>query len=81
MTTIKRILAVRPHGIENQFKNNNALIKLFQNRNFGLSCNRHAQESYKLVVAGGGCGGLAAASMFSRKLGPNAVAVIEPKTV
>ena len=39
------------------------------------------KDGYKVVVVGGGCGGMAAAHMFNRKLGAGNVVVIEPKSV
>ncbi|CAK9294034.1 unnamed protein product [Gordionus sp. m RMFG-2023] len=36
---------------------------------------------YKLVIAGGGSGGISAGSIFSRQLGKNQVAIIEPSLV
>ena len=69
----------------NSFESGSKAIRLLgasaQNRNFGSTSSCYAKDSYKLVVAGGGCGGLAAAAMFSRKLGPSEVAVIDPNTV
>ena len=50
-------------------------------RSFSSSKPQLKKDGYKLVIAGGGCGGLAVASMFNRKLGPGNVAVIEPKEV
>jgi len=38
-------------------------------------------SSFKLVVVGGGAGGLAVASQFATKLPPNALAIIEPREV
>lgn len=35
-------------------------------------------ESYKILVVGGGPGGLSVASTLSRKMGDKAVAVVEP---
>lgn len=48
---------------------------------FSTAQSNYQKDGYKLVVVGGGCGGLATASMFKKKLGAGNVAVIEPKTV
>lgn len=47
-------------------------------RNISLSAPNNAKDNYKLVVVGGGSGGLAIASRFARKLGKNNVGIIEP---
>ncbi|CAF0767339.1 unnamed protein product [Brachionus calyciflorus] len=47
-------------------------------RSISLSSSNNAKDNYKLVVVGGGSGGLAVSSRFARKLGKNNVAVIEP---
>ncbi|CAF0835650.1 unnamed protein product [Brachionus calyciflorus] len=39
---------------------------------------KNSKNNYKLVVVGGGSGGLAISSRFSRKLGKNNVALIDP---
>lgn len=56
--------------------------KIFINRQFirkfSISFNLNAKENYKLVVVGGGCGGLSTAAKFVRKLGAGNVAIIEP---
>ena len=48
---------------------------------FSTTSTYEKDKSYKLVVVGGGTGGCATAAMFSRKLGPGSVAVIEPSDV
>ena len=48
---------------------------------FSTTSTYEKDKSYKLVVVGGGAGGCATAAMFSRKLGPGNVAVIEPSDV
>ena len=55
--------------------------QVLHGRSFSTSNRKYEKKSYKLVVAGGGCGGLATASMFSKALGKGNVAVIEPKEV
>ncbi|KAJ2159771.1 hypothetical protein GGF46_002766 [Coemansia sp. RSA 552] len=45
-----------------------------------LSSTVAAPSSYKLVVVGGGAGGLAVSSTLAKKLGKDEVAVIEPST-
>ena len=50
-------------------------------QSFSTSANKRDAKSYKLVIAGGGCGGTAAANMFAKKLGRGQVAIIEPKDV
>lgn len=49
--------------------------------NFSTTSRRDEQKSYKLLIVGGGCGGLAAGHMFCRKLGKGNVAIIEPSDV
>ena len=48
---------------------------------FSISSARLEEKSYKLVIVGGGTGGAATANKFSRKLGKDAVAVLEPHDV
>lgn len=58
----------------------NDVNKLFtlSTAHFSTSSRRDEKKSYKLLVVGGGCGGLATGHMFCRKLGPGKVAIIEP---
>lgn len=46
-----------------------------------LSTQTGASQHYKLVVIGAGCGGLACASKFARKLGKNDIAIIDKNDV
>ena len=39
------------------------------------------KDGYKLVIVGGGCGGMAVAHTFNRKLGAGNVVIIEPRSV
>lgn len=42
------------------------------------STSRLAKDNYKLLIVGGGSGGVTISSKFSRVLGSNNVAIIEP---
>lgn len=57
-----------------------AALSCLRAPNFSTNSRCHA-KSYKLVIAGGGCGGTAAANMFAKKLGAGQVAIVEPKDV
>ena len=46
-----------------------------------FSTSNKAENKSKLVIVGGGCGGTAAANIFTRKLGAGQVTVIEPSDV
>ena len=48
---------------------------------FSTTSNLHEPKSYKMVVVGGGSGGMAAVNKFSKKLGQGNVALIEPADV
>ena len=53
----------------------------FSRRDFSTSDRRVNQDSYKLVVLGGGTAGSAVANKFASKLGRGKVAVVEPSKV
>jgi phosphoribosylpyrophosphate synthetase len=42
------------------------------------SVKQQSEEKYKLVIIGGGTGGLATGSKFARKLGAKNIAIIDP---
>lgn len=47
-------------------------------RAFSIQSIKQADEKYKLVIVGGGSGGISVGAKFARKLGANNVAIIEP---
>ena len=50
------------------FTSNKAKLNTFV-RNFSLENKKFAKDHYKLLVVGGGAGGIATASSFARKIG------------
>ena len=47
-------------------------------RSFSIEGPKNAKDHYKLLVIGGGSGGLATSSRFARKLDAQNVAIVEP---
>ena len=80
--TSKTVLSVSK-GIAKSTAEFNTLRSLtgVQYYSFSTTATNQDKKNYKLLVVGGGCGGLATASMFSKKLGKGNVAVLEPSEV
>jgi hypothetical protein len=54
--------------------NGNALVR----RNLSMGASKAAMNNYKLLIVGGGSGGVAMSAKFTKILGPNNVAIVEP---
>lgn len=59
------------------FTSNKAKLNTFV-RNFSLENKKFAKDHYKLLVVGGGAGGIATGSSFARKIGAENVAIVDP---
>lgn len=80
MASIKHGVKYMTKSVKPLFCNQINTVKL-TSCGFSTSNRRDENKSYKLLVVGGGCGGLATGSMFSRKLGKGQVAILEPREV
>lgn len=56
--------------------NGNTLVLV--RRNLSMSASKAAKDNYKLLIVGGGSGGVAMSAKFTKILGPHNVAIVEP---
>jgi hypothetical protein len=58
--------------------NENTVGQLICVRSLSLSSSKLSKDNYKLLVVGGGSGGITIAAKFNKILGSNNVAIVEP---
>lgn len=58
--------------------NGNSLELVCLRRNLSVSASRAAKDNYKLLIVGGGSGGVTMSAKFAKILGPQNVAIVEP---
>lgn len=51
---------------------------IYQTRNFSIENAKLAKDHYKLLVVGGGSGGISTGAKFARKIGAQNVAIVDP---
>ena len=65
--------------LKNILFNSNIKFSLFlQTRNFSIENSKLAKDHYKLLIVGGGTGGISTGAKFAKKLGPQNVAIVDP---